>query len=1162
MSLSEILLQLAEQGVKLNIDSEDPNQLRILAPQGVLNPELQQVLLEQKSAILSLLKDRKTETGINQLPEVVPCPQQNHQPFPLTDIQHAFWVGRSGVLELGSVSNHGYYEIEGDDLDLTRLDRALVRLIARHDMLRAVILSDGQQQILATVPDYEIKILDLSAETPKVIAQQLEEIRSCLSHQVLQADSWPLFEFRATLLPNQKVRLHISYDLLIFDAWSLFLLFDEWFKLYQQPEYVLPPLELTFRDYVMGEQGLPQTELYQRSQDYWLARLDNLFPAPDLPLVKNPQELEDYRCRRYESRLEPVNWQQLQQRGKKAGLSPSGVLLAAFTEILTLWSHNPQFTVNLALFNRLPLHPQVNQILGNFTSVTLLTVDNSAKESFSDRARRIQGQLWQDLEHRYFNGVEVTRALNHRQHSTPKAMPVVFTSTLGLEALGQETATFNHFGELVYASAQASQAWMDIQVWQEHGALTFNWDVVEELFPKGLIESMFQSYCQLLNQLATEEAAWSETSRQLLPTDRLATINRLNATAFPIADKLLHSLFIDRVKNQGQDLAVIAGEHTFTYQELSYRVNQLGWCLREMGAKPNQLIGVMMEKGWEQIVAVMGILASGAAYVPIDPGLPKKRRGYILKNSGVKIVLTQSWLERQLALPPEMNSINVDYQDGKNSNNQHLEPVQTPEDLAYLIYTSGSTGTPKGVRIDHRGAVNTILDINQRFGINQSDRLLALSSLSFDLSVYDIFGTLAAGGTIVVPQASRSKDPSHWLELISQHQISIWNSVPALMQMMVDYGGDEAQVLTSLRLVLLSGDGIPLNLPTKIKSLVSDIQVISLGGATEASIWSIFYSIEKVESTWNSIPYGRPLANQRFYVFNHILEPCPTWVIGQLYIGGVGLAQGYWRDEAKTAASFINHPDTGERLYRTGDLGRYLPDSNIEFLGREDFQVKINGHRIELGEIETLLEQYPGIEQALVIVVGKQPQDKRLVAYIVALQSIDDSELRGFLGDRLPDYMLPSAFIMLDQLPLSANGKIDRKALPLPENFFSELTVNYLAPQNELEQTISNIWQEVLSLEKVGVNHNFFEAGGNSLLITSVYSQIKNILPNYIEYISLFDLFKYPSIRELATYLSLSQKKDFNYSLDTKVDLTKKLDRAKMRVRQKLQKSRTIRANK
>lgn len=633
--------------------------------------------------------------------------------------------------------------------------------------------------------------------------------------------------------------------------------------------------------------------------------------------------------------------------------------------------------------------------------------------------------------------------------------------------------------------------------------------------------------------------------------------NAINATVASISDQLLHTLFAAQVEQRGNELAVISPERTLTYQELCDRSHQVAHRLRQLGASPNQLIGVVMEKGWEQIVAVIGILASGAAYVPIDPGLPKERFSYLLANSEVDIVLTQSWLNKKISWSEPVYRLCIDSEDLAEESNQPLEPVQTPDDLAYLIYTSGSTGVPKGVMINHQGAVNTIVDINQRFGVSPTDRVLALSSLSFDLSVYDIFGTLAAGGTIVIPKASFEREPSHWAELVVQHNVTIWNSVPALMQMMVDYATNHSQVLASLRLVLLSGDWLPLTLPTQIQTLVQDVQVISLGGATEASIWSILYPIQSVDPAWKSIPYGRPMVNQRFYVFNHALEPCPVWVPGQLYIGGIGLAKGYWHQATKTAASFITHPRTGERLYRTGDLGRFLPDGTIEFLGREDFQVKIGGYRIELGEIEAVLVQHPAVREAVVAVAGKQLSEKRLVVYVVPHQEIsfEEQELRRFLRDRLPEYMLPSAFIFLESLPLSANGKIDRRALPSPDLFIPESGVNYVAPQTDIEQAIATVWQTILNLEKIGVNRNFFEIGGNSLLITKVYNSLGNILSNGVEYIALVDLFKYPTIRSLAKHLSQAQPAG---SPELKnLELSKQLAAGKNRLKQqRLKKSR------
>ena len=641
MDLHSLLTNLSNKGVKL---SAKEGSLLVDAPKGVLTSELRNSLAEHKAELLLLLRQNSMSNSSTSLPVIEPINDQRYEPFPLTDMQHAFWVGRSGVLELGNVANHGYYEIEGKDLNLERLNWALQKLIERHDMLRAVVLPDGQQQVQGTVPPYQIEVLDLRGQDDKAVTAQIEAIRQRMSHQVLPADQWPLFEFRATRLDGGRIRLHVSYDLQVFDAWSLFRLFDEWFQLYQNPNVALPPLELSFRDYVLAEQSLRETQLYKRSQEYWFSRLDSFPPAPDLPLAKNPRELKQHLTKRYEARVNPTDWQQLKQRAAHVGLTPSGALLAAFAEILTVWSNSPRFTLNLALFNRLPLHPQVNDILGDFTSVTLLAVDNSASESFSDRSVRLQQQLWRDLEHRYISGVRVTRELARRKGKAPSAMPVVFTSTLGFDSLGQETLTFSHFGELVYGISQASQAWMDVQVWEEKGALTFNWDVVEELFPKGLVKDMFEAYCRFLKQLATSESAWVETTRQLLPPAQLAQRDAVNATAALVSDELLHTLFAAQVQRRGNERAVITSERTLTYQELCDRSNQVGHRLRQLGATPNQLVAVVMEKGWEQIVAVMGILASGAAYVPIDPGLPQERFWYLLENSEADIVLTQSWL--------------------------------------------------------------------------------------------------------------------------------------------------------------------------------------------------------------------------------------------------------------------------------------------------------------------------------------------------------------------------------------------------------------------------------------------------------------------------------------------------------------------------------------
>ncbi len=429
---------------------------------------------------------------------------------------------------------------------------------------------------------------------------------------------------------------------------------------------------------------------------------------------------------------------------------------------------------------------------------------------------------------------------------------------------------------------------------------------------------------------------------------------------------------------------------TLSYGELARRARLIGNHLRQAGAQPGTLVAVVMEKGWEQVAAVLGILMSGAAYLPLDPDLPRERLHGLLAQGEATLALTQPALDAHLEWPQGVQRLLVTEED--KGDDTPLAPVQKPTDLAYVIFTSGSTGMPKGVMMDHRGPMNTLDDLNERFQIGPADRVLALSALSFDLSVYDIFGLLAAGGTIVMPSDDALRDPAAWSDLMAREGVTLWDSVPALMQMLTDYLATSALPQSArpamLRLAFLSGDWIPVSLPDQIRRLLGDpprrpVEVIGMGGATEASIWSVINPVGNVDPAWRSIPYGKAMRNQSWHILDDAMQPVPPGETGNLFIGGIGLSLGYWRDAEKTAASFIRHPETGERLYRTGDLGRWLPDGNIEFGGRADFQVKLRGFRIELGEIESVLAQHPAVQDVVTLAREDTPGDKRLVAYVV-----------------------------------------------------------------------------------------------------------------------------------------------------------------------------------
>ena len=1306
-------------------------------------------------------------------PTLVPAPQQRYDPFPLTDIQQAYVLGRHQGFELGNVATHGYREIDTVGLSVAQVQDAVNRLMARHDMLRAIVTADGQQQVLPNVPAYAIAVTDLRSATPQHRDAQLTAIRERLSHQVLSPAHWPLFHLEAAQLGDDTVRFYISFDVLIGDAWSFQILAWDMAQYLQGAER--QPLTLSFRDYVLAEQAFRETPAYQQDVAYWHERLDTLPAAPELPLAVAPGSIEAPHFIRRSGTLDAAIWGLLKQRAAAADLTPSGLLLAAFAEMLALWSRHPQFTLNLTLFNRLPLHPEVDHVVGDFTSSLLLAVNQAGHEPFVTRARRIQTQLWTDLEHRNVSGVQVVRELARVQQRAASAlMPVVFTSTLGQTA---PLSSERHWQtDVVYGVSQTSQVYLDHQVAEIAGGLVFNWDAIDALFPDGLLDEMFRAYSDLLTRLADDAALWQASPRThvFAPQMRhVAMLNQSDAALFaPDREPLLHTLFVERVQQQPDAIAVIAAEATLTYRDLNRQVQHLAQQLRQLHVQPNQLVAITMDKGWEQVVATLAILTAGAAYVPIDPELPEARRAHLLEATHAAVVLTQPHLDPTLVWPTSATRVCVAYVETATAEAPSEPPVQQPTDLAYVIYTSGSTGLPKGVAIDHRGAVNTVLDVNRRFQIVPGDRVLGVSSLSFDLSVYDIFGTLAAGATLVLPAARERHHPAHWRQLLTQHQVTVWNSVPALMQLLMDeLEQTPPSTAPALRQVWLSGDWIPLSLPDRIAAACPTAQVISMGGATEASIWSIYYPVTTVDPDWKSIPYGSPLANQQWYVLNAALDPCPVWVTGELYIAGVGLAQGYWGDPEKTQASFIIHPRSRERLYKTGDLGRYLPDGTLEFLGREDAQVKINGHRIELGEIETVLQQHPAIQSAVVTTVGEPREAQQLAAYLIPVDpgehgtasfgqqaadvfsdpfarldfklqrggvralpqaqpsvalpvSADDQTptylrrqsyrryleapvalmalshllaclralplstsplpkyryasagslypvqaylhvkpqrvtgldggfyyydpdahrlvnisgaaelsasdvsaiygvnrplfeqaafalflvaqfqaitpiygeqsrdfclleagymgqllmetapacdlglcplaglgaeplqaafdlsgehhllhgfvggaidpawtqqppaaprsavsltdaLRQYLSDKLPAYMVPTSFQVLASLPLNANGKVDRHALPTPAS--QTIDMPFVAPRNDVEQAVADIWQNVLDLDQVSMHENFFEAGGNSLTLIQLLSQVRQTFQTEL---SIRDVFMAPTPAELAERLA------------------------------------------
>ncbi|ONI89356.1 hypothetical protein ALI144C_05290 [Actinosynnema sp. ALI-1.44] len=1077
-------------------------------------------LAEEAIALLGGASEEQPHPAAG-LPAITADEAARHDPFPLTDLQQAYLLGRSEVFELGGVSTYFFLEVDVE-VDLERLDAALRRMITRHDMLRAVVSPDGTQRVLPEVPDYRIDVTDLRDLPENEREHALAAIHAEVRDQVFDPAVWPLFVVRATRLTDESARLHIGLDALIIDAWSTSVFLREWAAAYRGEDGDLPPLEITYRDYVTTAKSIAGTPVHDAAERYWRERVETLPPAPDLPLATSPAAISAPRFAHRSTRLDPSVWAAFKRHASARGVTASAALCTAYSQVLAAWSKSGSFTLNVLFFNRLPLHEQVPDVVGNFSATTLLEVHCGAGEAFTAQAERVQRRLWTDLEHSHVSGVAVLRELNRVRGTAGSAgMPVVFASMVNFASsendpaatgLAQHLIELGERGTQVSSSIRTPQVWLDHQVVEDQGGLAVNWDVVEDLFPEGMVDAMFGAYVDLLRRLCHDEAAWDAATPVLVPAADLEIRGRVNDTAGPRPRGLLHEPIASAAAERPDAPAVIAADRTLSYGQLDQAANRVAHWLREHGVGAGDLVAVVMEKGWEQVVGVLGVLRAGAAYVPVDAGVPTERLHTLLALCGGSVLLTQSWVEDRVDWPGDAVRLAVDGPEAQQPADDPLPTTTEPTDLAYVIFTSGSTGTPKGVMIEHAAALNTVVDVNERFGVTGDDRVLGLSALNFDLSVYDVFGVLGVGGALVLPEPQALREPARWAELVAEHRVTVWNTVPTLMEMFTEHALAAEVDALPVRVVMMSGDWIPVTLPDRIRTLLPDAGVWSLGGATEAAIWSIWYPIDRVDPRWTSIPYGTPMRNQRFHVLDEQMRPCPVWVPGQLHIAGAGLARGYLGDRAKTDASFVRHPVTGERLYRTGDLGRYLPDGTIEFLGREDFQVKINGYRIELGEVDAALLRQPGVRAAVAAAVGDR-HTRRLVAYAVG--DVTESGLLAGLRAQLPDYLVPSRVVIVDSLPLSANGKVDRAALPSPDAPASGAT-DATGPRDAVEARLVEVWSEFFPGSEVGVASDFFALGGNSLLAVRLVSRVR---AEFGRALPLSELFGRPTIEGLAERL-------------------------------------------
>lgn len=1126
MNINTLLLKYQEKGILLYVEND---KLCYESPQNVVDETIKEEIRKYKEEILEYL----IHGGNNQ---IISDENNKYEPFSLSSIQSSYMLGSSQTYDYGGMNCKIYSEFKYPKLDLNKLQLAWENVVKNNDMLHAMMLKNGTQKILDNWEVPRIKEWDFKNCTYDEVQKHLLEIREILFNKKYSVETWPLFDMGITQTSDSSI-LHFSLDMIIADFVSISIIMNE-LESYYFEDFKSIQKTLSFRDVIVFNENRNKFPSHlskmERDRKYWTERISQMPDAPKIPM-RNNRSVE---TKQFNLLLENKKIVELEEVCKKYRISLSSLILAVYVETLSRWSGNNHFCVNITLNKRDKLHSEIDRIVGDFTTTNLLEVQLFKKSRFIDRALQIQNQLWRDIEHSTYSGVDVIRHLS-KEKKRNIVMPYVYTSTLGIEN-NDNINKITKYGNLEYKISQTPQVLIDCQVMRGNNGIFITWDY-KDVFPENMIKDAFESFSTaLLEGVQNNLYEENEIIKISKKTNNIRSI--VNNTSKNFEPKTLIDGFYNNVRDCPKLEAVKFEETSYSYEILGRYVATIQSILKSKGCIKGDIVAIDLKRGVWQIAATMGCLMNGLIYLPLAQDQPIDRKNRILSSSKAKCVITSnsSIYEENSNYLNEIKILNVDCIDKIVNEELEINNVE-PDDIAYVIYTSGSTGEPKGVIISHKAAMNTITDIIGKFNITNKDKVLCLSNLAFDLSVFDIFGLLTVGGTLIIPQ--NNKDLVEWQKLIESEKITIWNTVPAQMEMFASYlKAEQLKGADSLRLVMLSGDWIPVNLPIRIRELFKNTDIVSLGGAKEASIWSIFHIIDPTHRYEKSIPYGKPLSNQEFYVLDNDLNTCPDWVEGRLYIAGEGLANGYLNDPKLSSEKFIMHEKLKKRLYDTGDNGRYHPDGTIEFLGRVDGQVKIRGHRVELAELESVANSFPKVDTSVAILSNKNKNSIILFVKISNtiqseknedIESILESELKEYLGMKLPNYMMPSYIKFISEIPLTQNCKIDRNKLA---DFFIEDFIEESSTLSEMERRIKIIWEKILDTRRIELDDNFYNVGGDSLLAAKIVASIKEEFDtikklNWDEL--MVALIEKPTIRELSDYIERlemsNESKNINY---------------------------------
>ncbi|HEX2201844.1 MAG TPA: non-ribosomal peptide synthase/polyketide synthase [Longimicrobium sp.] len=1055
--------------------------------------------------------DALRREGASALPPVARVPREG--PLPLSFAQERLWF--LDRLEGGSA----FYNLPAalrlsGALDAASLERSLGEIVRRHESLRTVFTEAGgtAEQIVTPFAGFTLPVVDLSSLDDGEREAEVRRRAAEDAARPFDLTAGPLFRASLLRLGADEHVLLVCIHHIVSDGWSTGVLLRELSSLYAA--YVaggaspLAELPVQYADFAAWQREQLRGEALERQIAYWKGRLAGAPALLELPTDRPRPAVQTYRGAREHFELPGALLDRLEALARGEGATLYMVLLGAFQLLLSKYSGSEDVVVGSPIAGR--TRPEVEGLIGFFANTLVLRTDVSGDPAFRALVARVRDVTLGAYEHQEVPFEKLVAELQpERSLSHSPLFQVMFT----LQNADRSVADLPGVRmEGIAAEAEVSKFDLALTVATDDGVLHGALEYSTDLFDRATIRRMLGHLERVLEQVSSRpDARLSEVE---LPSaeERDVVLHAWNRTeaGFP-ADRCIHQLIEDQAERTPDAVAVVFEDDAVTYRELNARANRLAHRLVRLGVGPEVRVGLCLERSVEMVVSILGVLKAGGAYVPMDPGYPAERLAYMVEDSGVPVLLIQ---ERLRAIIPASDAtvLAVDSIGGDLAveSAENPEGGVSPSNLAYVIYTSGSTGRPKGAMNQHRGIVNRLWWMQAEYGIGAADVILQKTPFSFDVSVWEFFWPLQQGARLVMARPEGHRDPAYLAEIIEKEGVTTLHFVPSMLQQFVEEA--DAARCGSLQRVICSGEALPPALVARFhERFPATVGLHNLYGPTEAAVDVSYWACERGDTT-GVVPIGRPVWNTQLYVLDAALRPVPVGVPGELYIGGVQVARGYLDRPGLTAERFV--PDAfaaepGARLYRTGDKVRWRTDGALEYLGRLDEQVKIRGLRIELGEIEAAIRRHEGVTDCVVVARADAAGEKRLVAYVVGEAEAD--AIRADLRRSLPEYMVPSAFVFLPALPLSPNGKLDRKALPAPE--FGSAAERYVAPRTAAEEALAGVWAEVLRLERVGVEESFFDLGGHSLLATRVVSRVREVMD--VE-LPLRALFEGPTVAALA----------------------------------------------